>query len=298
MTAEDRGAPAPQDRRPAPEDRQTSPEAAVPAGDAGGPERPDREPPERSSASSPLLRRALRPRRRGVDLLVAALLLLLGFAAAVQVRSTQDDRPLAGARQEDLVQILDELSNRNDRLRTEIDDLLDTRDRLTGGADTTEAALAEARRRAQVLGVLAGTVPAEGPGITLVLRDPDRVLSADVLLDALQELRDAGAEAVQLEGPAGPVGGTQSVRVVAATALLDGQDGVVVDGVALRPPYRFVVVGDPATMASALGIPGGVVATVEQRGGQAEVEPSELLRVDALRPLERPSYARPADGGD
>jgi uncharacterized protein YlxW (UPF0749 family) len=246
-----------------------------------------------------LLRRLLRPRLRSVDLLVAALLALLGFAAAVQVRSTQDDGPLTGARQEDLVQILDELSNRNDRLRAEIDDLAEARQRLTVGGGTAAAAVEEARRRAQVLGILAGTLPAEGPGVELVLRDPDRVLGADVLLDTLQELRDAGAEAVQLEGPVGSRGEatsvTSSVRVVASTALVDGDDGVVVGGVELRPPYRFVVVGDPATLASALGIPGGVVATVEGRGATADVRQRERVVVDALVPLARPEYARPAE---
>jgi uncharacterized protein YlxW (UPF0749 family) len=249
-----------------------------------------------------VLTSVLTPRVRRVDVAVAVLLAVLGFAAVVQVRSTQADGPLATARQEDLVQILDELANRNDRLRTEIDDLLDTRERLTSGSDTTEAALLEARRRAQVLGVLAGTEAAEGPGVLLVLRDPDRVLSADVLLDALQELRDAGAEAVQLEGPVEGRGeaasAAESVRVVASTSLLDADDGILADGVLLRPPYRFVVVGDPATVASALGIPGGVVASVEQRGGRAEVQQRELVRVNALRPLSPPQYARPADGED
>jgi uncharacterized protein YlxW (UPF0749 family) len=257
----------------------------------------DRTPPRRSWPA-----RLLRPRLRKVDVLVAALIGLFGFAAAVQVRSTQEE-PLAGARQEDLVQILDELANRNDRLRTEIDDLLQARERLTSGSGATDAAIEEARRRAQVLGILAGTVAAEGPGVTLVLRDPERVLSADVLVDALQELRDAGAEAVQLEGPVDgrgePTSSTSAVRVVVSTWLLDGDDGgVVVDGIALRPPYRFVVVGDAPTLASALGIPGGVVATVEQRGGRAEVTQHERIAVDALRPLDRPQYARPADGDD
>jgi uncharacterized protein YlxW (UPF0749 family) len=241
---------------------------------------------------APGWRRLLRPRLRRVDLLVALLLGLLGFAAVVQVRSTQDDGPLAGARQEDLVQILDDLENRNDRLRTEIDTLREAQDRLTSGTDTTEAALEEARRRAQVLGVLAGTVPAEGPGVLLTLRDPDRVLGADVLLDALQELRDAGAEAVQLEGA------DAAVRVVASTALVDDDDGVRVGDTVLRPPFRFVVVGEPGTLSAALGIPGGVVETVEQRGAQVEVRESDRVVVDALRPLQPPQYARPAAEAD
>lgn len=248
------------------------------------------------------LGRALRPRLRRVDLLVALLLGLMGFGAVVQVRATHEEGPLAGARQEDLVQILDDLSNRNERLRSEVATLSDARERLSSGTDRTEAALEEARRRAQVLGVLAGTVPAEGPGVSLVLTDPARVLSADVLLDALQELRDAGAESIMLEGPVRPGGGrteqTQSVRVVASTALLDEDQGVRVDGALLRPPYRFAVVGDPPTIASALGIPGGVIDTVEDLGGGAEVTQLDLVVVDALRPLEEPQYAQPApDGG-
>lgn len=244
---------------------------------------------------------ALRLHRRPVDLVVGGLVALLGFAAVVQVRSTQSAGPLATARQEDLVQILDELSNRDQRLRSEIDSLTLTRDRLVSGTDTTSAALDEARRRAQVLGILAGTVPARGPGITLVLRDPQSVLSADVLLDALEELRDAGAEAIQIEGPVDAAGGrtsqTSSARVIASTALVDGNGGVIVGGTQLRPPYRFVVIGDAATMASALKIPGGVVATVQQRGATAEVAQQPDLLVDALRPLARPQYARPVGGG-
>ena len=258
--------------------------------------------PEPLHAAGGSLRRLLRPRRRRVDVLVAALIALLGFAAVVQVRSTQVDGALAGARQEDLVQILDELSNRDDRVRTEIEQLTATRDRLTAGSGSTTAALDEARRRAQVLGVLAGTVPASGPGITLVLRDPQHALSADVLLDALEELRDAGAEAIQVEGPvaadgtSGPT--TVAVRVVASTALVDADGGgVSLGGTLVRPPYRFVVLGDAPTLAAALGIPGGVVATVQQRGATADVAQHDSLRVDALHVLQPPQYARRANGG-
>jgi uncharacterized protein YlxW (UPF0749 family) len=249
--------------------------------------------------SSPRWRRLLRPRLRRADLVVALLLGVLGFATAVQIRSVQDEGPLAGARQEDLVQILDDLSNRNDRLLAEIAMLTEAQGRLTGGTDRSEAALQEARRRAQVLGVLAGTVPARGPGVRLTVTDPDLMIGSDVLLDALVELRDAGAEAIQLEGPVDLSGRSDQqpaqVRVVASTAVEDGSGGsVVAGGVELRPPYRFVVVGEPSTLAAALAIPGGVVDTVELRGGRALVERRDEVLVDALRPVDPPRYARPA----
>jgi uncharacterized protein YlxW (UPF0749 family) len=251
-------------------------------------------------------RRLLTPRLRRVDAAVAVLLAGLGFAAVVQVRSTQEEGPLAAARQEDLVQILDELANRNDRLRDEVSALNQARAELTSGGDRSEAALAEARRRTQLLGVLAGTVPARGPGLLLTITDPEERITPEVLLDALEELRAAGAEAIQLEGPvdlsveATKASAGKSVRVVASTALVEGKEGgVLVDGVQLYAPYRFVVVGDAGTLASAVVIPGGVVDNVEQRGGTALVEQQEDVRVGALRALEAPRYARPApNSGD
>jgi uncharacterized protein YlxW (UPF0749 family) len=246
--------------------------------------------------TSDVVRRLLTPRLRRVDLAVAGLLAVLGFAAVVQVRSTQEDGPLATARQEDLVQILDDLTNRNDRLRAEIDSLEQARREITSGTDSSAAALAEAQRRAQLLGVLAGTVAARGPGLRLTITDADGRIGPDVLLNALEELRAAGAEAVQLDGSV--AAGEQpasSVRVVASTSFLAGeQGGVVVDGQLLRPPYRFLVVGDAPTLAIALTIPGGVVDDVEQRGGRAVIERSEDVLVGALRPLGEPRYARPA----
>ena len=243
---------------------------------------------------SPRWGRLLAPRLRRVDVAVAVLLGLLGFAAVVQVRTTQEDGPLAAARQEDLVQILDDLDNRNDRLRAEVSALEQAQRELTTGTGRTQAALEEARRRAQLLGVLAGTVPAAGPGVVVTLSDPDGSLRPDVLLDALEELRAAGAEAVQVEGRAPDGDAVRRVRVVASTAFVaaDG-GGIAVDGTALRAPYRFVVIGDPATLTSALRIPGGVVDNVEQFGGQARISRQDVVEVTALRPLEPPRYARP-----
>jgi uncharacterized protein YlxW (UPF0749 family) len=238
------------------------------------------------------VRRLLRPQTRTVDLLVAALLGLLGFGLAVQVRSTQGDALLVSARPEDLVQILDELNNRGERLRDEVDSLTQTQQRLSSGSNRAASALADARRRTQVLGVIAGTAPARGPGVRVTITDPESQVSASLLLDAMEELRNAGAEAMQIEGE-GESGTTVAVRVVASTSFVDDESAVVVDGTRLSSPYRFVVIGDPATLAGALAIPGGVEDTVRQQGGSTDVARSDEVRVSALHRLTAPRYARP-----
>lgn len=232
--------------------------------------------------------RLLRPRARRVDLLVAVLLAVLGFGLAVQVRSTQDEGLLTSARPEDLVQILDELSNRSDRLREEVAALTESKQRLSSGSGASVSALQEAQRRTQVLGVIAGTLPAHGPGVVVTIADPQGQVSASLLLDALEELRNAGAEAVELTGAGGA-----RVRVVGSTALVDVASGVEVDGVLLRAPYRFVVVGDPATLSGAMAIPGGVEDTVRTQGGTVDVQRKDDVVVSALHVLATPRYARP-----
>jgi len=222
---------------------------------------------------------------------------LLGFAVAVQVRANQDEG-LSGLRQTDLVRILDDVTERSNRLQTEARDLEDTRARVTNGSTGSRAALEEAQARAQVLGILAGTLPATGPGLELTISDPAGKVGPEVLLDTLQELRDAGAEAVEISSLDGP-----AVRVVAATSFeaptagggAGGAGRVVVDGTELTSPYRFRVIGDSRTMAAALDIPGGVLDVLRQDDAQGVVTQKDRVTISSLRAAPSPRYARPAN---
>lgn len=229
---------------------------------------------------------ALRTRRaRGTQLVIAALCGLLGFAGAVQVR-LQDDSTFRTARQSDLISILDDLNDRSDRLELEIRDLERRRSELRFGTDRSKAALTEAQERRTVLGILAGTVAAKGPGIMLTISDPARKVDAAVLLDTLQELRDAGAEAVQIN----------DVRVVASTDFLDGDPGSVrIGGTLVTAPYVFTIIGEPQTLDPALRIPGGVFAVLAERGASAEVTTRKQVVVDALHQTRPPQFARAED---
>jgi uncharacterized protein YlxW (UPF0749 family) len=212
---------------------------------------------------------------------------LLAFALVVQVRSNTADTQLANARQDDLVRILSDLSEREQRLRTEIGTLESTLDQLGSGAEGRAAALAQAARRADELGILAGTLPAEGQGLVVTIEGPVRAVT---ILAAVQELRGAGAEALMIAGADNP-----PVRVVASTFFADTAGGIVVDAYALTPPYTISAIGPAATMDTALTIPGGVVDSVARDGGTVITDESALVRVDAVRPAEPLRYAQPVD---
>jgi uncharacterized protein YlxW (UPF0749 family) len=230
-----------------------------------------------------------RPRLTSAGAVIGALIALLGFALAVQLRSHTADPALASARQEDLVRILSDLEAREERSRQEISDLEERQRQLSSGAEGRQAALQEATKRADELGILAGTLPAQGPGLTVRFdagRDPVR---AEALLDAIQELRGAGAEAMQIAG-----GNGTAVRVVASTYVVDGGGGIDVDGRRLTAPYTITVIGDGQTMRTALNIAGGVVESVQQAGGNVAVHDPGTVRVTALHTSTTPRYARPA----
>lgn len=214
--------------------------------------------------------------------LIGALLALLGFALAIQLRTT-DDNGFVGARQEDLVRILDDQNNRQDRLRDQIAELEDAQRRLEGGADAT-AAGAEASARADALGILTGTAPAAGPGIVATIEDPLSGLHAEDLLDVIAELRGAGAEAIQIA----------DVRVGVSTSFQDASDGTVTaDGTRLNRPYVVVAIGDSQTLDTALNIPGGVGATAREAGGSLNVVEQTRVEITAVRDLATPVYASP-----
>jgi uncharacterized protein YlxW (UPF0749 family) len=201
----------------------------------------------------------------------------------VQVRATGTGGALEGAREEELVGILDSLDAREDQLRQQIADQRAALRDLSNTDSRSAAALEEASDRADALAVLNGTVAAEGPGLVMTIRDPQgRVRVAD-LLDAVQELRGAGAETMQIDG----------VRVGVSTAVTGDPGALRVDGRPVSAPYEVVVIGSPQDLQTAMSIPGGVVDRVGRQGGTVDIEQRDRVVVDALRPLDEPQYAQP-----
>lgn len=238
-----------------------------------------------TSAAWQRLRRGVGRRPGRYQVLGAVLLFLLGLAVVAQARQTSEEG-LSSLRETELVRLLDGVSERRERLDEEAAELAAQRQALLTSSDASAEAERAARERLDVYSVLAGTAAAQGPGITMVVRDDDGSVDAAFLLDALQELRDAGAEAVQIG----------EVRVVASTSFVDapGGDGIAIDGTVVTSPFTVRAIGDPDVIEPALRIPGGVVPRLERAGDSVTVAELDTVVVDALRVVTEPEYARPA----
>ncbi len=228
--------------------------------------------------------------RRGLTLfgtLAVLLCLLLGVAIATQVHQTESGDSLDTARPADLLVLLDSLRQREATLSTEVTELQRSLAALQASGSSDQAAIENAQARLAALSILIGTVGATGPGVTVRIEDPGPGVAPQAMLDVLNELRAAGAEAIEI-GDA-----HQAVRTGVDTWIAGAPGALVVDGRTLRPPYSVLAIGDPPTLAAAMNIPGGAVDSVKRVGGTMAVQQSDRVDITVLRQPKPRQYAQP-----
>jgi uncharacterized protein YlxW (UPF0749 family) len=219
--------------------------------------------------------------------LAVVLCVVLGVAIVTQARRTTSGDALESARPADLVVLLDSLQQREAALNKDVADLQRTLAALTAAGSDDQAAIADAKSRLAALSILVGTVAATGPGVTLTINDPAGGVSPEVLIDVVNELRAAGAEAIEIRG------GSSSVRVGVDTWIAGSPGALFIDTQSVSAPYSLLAIGDPPTLAAAVNIPGGAVDSVERVGATITVAQSDRVDVTALRQPKPRQYAQP-----
>ena len=236
------------------------------------------------SARRRVLRAFTRPGRG--QIIAAVILFVVAFGGVLQVRTHSTDDAYRNARQDDLVQILDGLNGESRRLQSEIETLQKTRENLRSGADRQRVARSETRKRIGDLGILAGTEQAEGQGVRITVTDPHSKLTPELMLEGVEELRDAGAEAIEIN---------DVERVVATTSFGGGTGSVTVDGQPINGPVVIDAIGDSDSLASGAGFRGGFADQVTGNAqGQVEIERKSKVIIDSLHTQKKNQYAHPA----
>ncbi len=233
------------------------------------------------------LRSALtRPSRR--QAVVAVLLAVLGFAVIVQVRDTAANDTYSGLREGELIQVLDGLTGTAERARREVDRLDARRDELLDESQNRAAALDEAEQRLRTLNIIAGLVPVSGQGLRITITESTSRVAVGSLLDTVQELRTAGAEAMEFD---------DRIRLGADSHFEDAVGGIELDGQLLESPYVLEVIGDPHLLRTALSFSSGPIETLQSEdGATVEVEDLESVKITSVRESSRPEDAELSSG--
>ena len=217
------------------------------------------------------------------QLTISAVAFILGLLVIVQLRTQQAAPGLAGLSAQELTQLVANLTTRNEQLRTEIatlegefSELAASRARGVDSVDQLRADLSRVR-------AWAGLEPVYGPGVTITI---DGRIAGSAVEDLLNELRNAGADAIAVE----------ETRLVPGVVVAGPPGELVVDGVPLPDPFEIRAIGSPETLTGSLTRIGGIIAVLAVAYPEALVTVTPVERMD-LPATDRtivPSHGRPS----
>jgi uncharacterized protein YlxW (UPF0749 family) len=206
---------------------------------------------------------------------------ILGVFISIAIKQNDQPELLTSVREDELVLILDDLSKQKDALEIELLKQSQILDSLKSGSG--DEARKAAQNRIDQLILLSGTAPVSGRGIQVLITGDVNSVNSFTILDTVQELRDAGAVAIEVNG----------VRVINSTYFTDTNEGISVNSTKIRSPYKLLALGDPETMSTALKIPGGMSENVTTSGGNVIITNFSELEITSSVPLTTPEYAVP-----
>ena len=221
---------------------------------------------------------------RSAQLSLTIVCFILGLLLVAQFRiQRMTDSSLLSASSADQLVIISSLVENNTRLREEMETLEEqlSEYQQTAGGAVLETLVEELNK----VRIINGLVEVSGAGIEVSLDGPIGVLDVQ---DLINELRNAGAEALTINGE----------RLTLYSVIASTEDGgMTVNGVALSRPYVLQAIGDPETMETALLRSGGLLATLERN--YAGLVVSVIKRERMVLPVYKGTiefvYASPAE---
>lgn len=201
---------------------------------------------------------------------ISVVAFVLGFLVVAQLRATQTAPALAGVSAQNLTVLVANLNTQNDQLRTEIATLERELAELRGAQSRGDTSLGQLREDLEDVRAFAGLEPVVGPGVAVTVDGP---ISAQAVGELLNELRNAGAEAIAID----------EVRVVPASVVAGPPGGLSVENTALDDPFEVRAIGSPETLTGSLTRIGGIVAQLAatERLATLTVTPVERISVPA-----------------
>ncbi len=184
-------------------------------------------------------------RQRIVQAAVIIVCFMTGLTIAAQWRTQNrlSQMPIVASSVEQGLMVRNLVSS-NAQLRSEVEEL--EAQIAAFQEENPQASLAGLVDELTRLKIANGLVEVSGPGVAITLNGEVSIYD---LQDVVNELRNAGAEAISLNGQ----------RIVAASIIAAQGQRIVVDGVTITSPYLLQAIGDPETIEEACTRRGGIL---------------------------------------
>jgi uncharacterized protein YlxW (UPF0749 family) len=208
---------------------------------------------------------------------------ILGVLVVAQLRSQAANPGLSNLSAQELTLVIANVNTRNEGLRSEVADLERTVASLTDAHDRGVSALGQLRSDLAALEAWAGLTPVIGPGVSIRVTGEIR---GEGVEDLLNELRNAGAEAIAVE----------DVRVVPGTVVYGGPGALSVENTPLLDGFEIRAIGSPQILTGTLTRAGGVIAqlTATYEGLTINVTPLDAVSIPASERDLVPGHGTPS----
>lgn len=213
---------------------------------------------------------------------LAGVAALLGLLAIGQLNGQAGVPGLSGLSATELTQLIANLTTGNDQLRDEIADLQRQEAHLTDTKQRGDTTVGELSTDLDRIRAWSGVTPVTGQGIVITIQGP---IGGDGVQDLLNELRNAGAEAIAVDG----------VRVVTGVVVAGQPGELSIENQAIGDAFEIRGIGSPQILTGTLTRTGGVIAQVATAYPDARltVTPIDSMTLPASDRTQPPTYAKP-----
>jgi uncharacterized protein YlxW (UPF0749 family) len=241
---------------------------------------------------------------KGGILVIFALALLIGLIISIQI-NTSDSYDLGGlipiAQADDLERQLKEVRSEKEAILAEYLELEQRLKEIEDKNLSEDAFLQSAMKDLERYRMSSGVLDVKGPGVIITVDDPvpteenpgdgysTIMVRYDLLLSLVNKLKDAGAEAISINGQ----------RIIARTEISLAGDNVNINTVPTAPPYTIKAIGNPETIEGALTIRYGIVENMRNNYGlQVSIAKQEEIEIPRYNGVLRYLYAKPVESSE
>ena len=220
--------------------------------------------------------------KRRSQLSMALVGVFLGALLVIQLRSQEVGNGLDQLTPTELTVLVGNLNTRNDQLRAEIVTTQSELSALQASDARGDTSLGQLQSDLAKVRAWTGLDPVSGPGVRITVTG---ALDAGSVQDLINELRNAGAEAIAVD----------AVRVELNSVVYGSPDSLLVGSSRLGDPFEVSAIGNPETLTGSLTRAGGIIAQLAATtpGAELIVTPINMLRLPATSEDLTPAHGKP-----
>jgi len=235
-------------------------------------------------------------KNKGAQVSLAIVCVVIGFAVTMQMKSVFKNTSYS-LNQQTTDELRAELIKEKDKSDSLYRQVVEYKNEITlfqqKAAENSDysAVLAKQIQNAEIY---SGRSDVEGPGIIFKLDDSKHTSTTDAsatwyllhdsdLLMAVNELRDAGAEAISINGE----------RLLATTEIRCAGSVVSVNNNRIAPPFEIRAIGDPETLEKALKMPSGIVDVLSPLGFDISIQKANKIKIERYKGNVEFKFAQP-----